>query len=163
MALFTPIIDPNAIKLVRLSADEPLGCTAPRPFTLDDHQWPTAEHYYQAMKYPGRPRFDDIRQASSVELARKLGRGWLKRKRDDWAKVRTVVMTRALYTQCHANPDFAAALLATGDKPLVEVSQYDYFWGIGRDQRGENHYGKILTKLRDKLREERAGSAQVSP
>jgi hypothetical protein len=69
-------------------------------------------------------------------------------------------MTRALYTQCHAYPDFAAALLATGDRPIVETAQYDYFWGVGRDQRGENHYGKVLMKLRDKLRAEQDSTRQ---
>jgi hypothetical protein len=154
MALFTPLIDPDAVQIFRLEASEVLGCAAPRPFSLDGYDWPTAEHYYQAMKYPERPRFHDILKAPTVELARKHGRGWLKRKRADWSKVRTVVMTRALYTQCHAYPEFAAALLATSDKPIVEIAQYDYFWGVGRDQRGENQYGKILVKLREKLRNE---------
>lgn len=155
MALFGPTIDPGAIQIFRLEESEILGCAAPRPFTLDGYEWATAEHYYQAMKYPERPRFMDILKAPTVTLARKHGRGWLKRKRADWPQVRTVVMTRALYTQCHTYPEFAAALLATGDKPIVEIAQYDYFWGVGRDQRGENQYGKILMKLRDKLRNEK--------
>jgi predicted NAD-dependent protein-ADP-ribosyltransferase YbiA (DUF1768 family) len=37
---------------------------------------------------------------------------------------------------------------------LVESSNYDYFWGCGRDRRGENMYGKVLMNVREKLREE---------
>lgn len=153
MSFLSPLIAPDAVQIFRLTETEALGCAMPRPFDLDGHRWPTAEHYYQAMKYPDRPRFNDILQAPTVALARKHGRGWLKRKRSDWPQVRTTVMTRALYTQAQIYPDFAEALLATGDRSIVEISQYDYFWGVGRDQRGDNHYGKILMKLRDKLRE----------
>jgi len=62
-----------------------------------------------------------------------------------------VVMTRAIYTQCQMYPEFSEALLATGDKKIVDVSQYDYFWGLGRDLRGENQYGKMLMAVREKI------------
>ena len=154
MALFKAPVAPDAIQIFRLIETDVLGCTISRPFALDDYEWPTAEHYYQAMKYPGRPRFHDIRTAPTVELARKHAHGWLKRKRKDWSAVRTTVMMRALYTQAQIYNDFKTALLATGEKPIQEVAQYDYFWGTGRDQRGENQYGLLLMKLRDKLRAE---------
>ncbi|MGD8176249.1 NADAR family protein [Marinimicrobium sp. ARAG 43.8] len=103
------------------------------------------------MKYPGRPRADAIRNAATAEQARKIGRGWLKRPRKDWEKIRTVAMTRAIYTQCQVHPDFAEALLATGEEDILEVSLYDYFWGLGRDLRGQNQYGKVLMAVRDKI------------
>lgn len=155
MTLFAPTENENEfVQVWRLDPEDPLGCAALRPFELEDQRWPTAEHYYQAMKYPGRPRFAEIRQAPDAATARKLGRGWLKRPRSDWKKIRTVVMTRALYIQCRTHADFAEALLGTGDQPIREMSQYDYFWGRGRDQRGHNHYGRVLMDIRRKLREE---------
>jgi predicted NAD-dependent protein-ADP-ribosyltransferase YbiA (DUF1768 family) len=36
----------------------------------------------------------------------------------------------------------------------VETTLYDYFWGLGRDQRGHNTYGAVLTDVREKLQEE---------
>ncbi|MFC3851819.1 NADAR family protein [Salinispirillum marinum] len=159
MALFPPTHDENSVLIQRLDPQEPLGCAIIRPFTLDGHEWPTAEHYYQAMKYPDRPRFQQILAAPDVETARKIGKGWLKRPRSDWKSVRTIVMTRAIYTQCHTYPDFADALLETDDRPLMETAQYDYFWGIGRDQRGQNQYGKVLMNVRTKLRSERQSVA----
>lgn len=155
MGLFESTDNENAIQVSRLQPDEILGCAIPRQFLLDGHPWPTAEHYYQAMKYPGRALADSIRTAETVELARKRGRGWFKRPRKDWDKVRIAAMTRAIYTQCHTWPEFAEALLATGEAPIIEVSLYDYFWGVGRDHRGENRYGKLLMDVREKLRQER--------
>lgn len=154
MSLFEASSNEKALQISRLDPTEVLGCAIARQFLLDGHPWPTAEHYYQAMKYSGQDRALAIREAGSVRQARKLGRGWFKRKRPDWEKVRVVVMTRAIYTQCRTWPEFAEALLATGDSEILEVSNYDHFWGIGRDQRGDNHYGKILMDVRAKLRTE---------
>jgi ribA/ribD-fused uncharacterized protein len=67
-------------------------------------------------------------------------------------------MTRAVYIKCRTHPEIAEALLATGDQVLVESSNYDYFWGCGRDRRGENMYGKVLMNVREKLRDEQQGS-----
>lgn len=38
---------------------------------------------------------------------------------------------------------------------LMENSQYDYYWGCGRDRLGHNAYGKVLINVRKKLREEK--------
>ncbi|MGB1090832.1 MAG: NADAR domain-containing protein, partial [Oceanobacter sp.] len=45
-------------------------------------------------------------------------------------------------------------LLDSGDIEIKEVSQYDYFWGCGRDLRGQNAFGKMLMDIRAKLKEE---------
>jgi ribA/ribD-fused uncharacterized protein len=55
--------------------------------------------------------------------------------------------------KCRSHAEVASALLKTGDKTIVENSQYDYYWGCGRDGRGENRYGKILMDIRTKLSE----------
>ena len=60
-------------------------------------------------------------------------------------------MTRALYTKVQMYEDVRNALLETRDNLIIETSQYDYFWGIGRDLRGHNHLGKIWMKIRDKI------------
>ena len=31
---------------------------------------------------------------------------------------------------------------------------YDYYWGVGRDGRGHNVFGKVLMAVRDKLMQE---------
>ena len=44
--------------------------------------------------------------------------------------------------------------METEEKDLAERGFTDYFWGCGRDGRGDNHYGKLLMRVRDKLRQE---------
>jgi len=122
------------------------------PITLDDKTWPTAEHYFQAMQFTSTVYQEKIRCATSTEHAIKLGKSWFKKKRSDLAQVKTTLMTRALYIKCRTYPDVAQRLLETSDIRLVENSQFDYYWGCGRDHRGENHYGKILMNVRDKLK-----------
>jgi ribA/ribD-fused uncharacterized protein len=65
-------------------------------------------------------------------------------------------MTRGIYIKCRTHQDIAQMLLETGNDEIMENSQYDYYWGCGRDLRGENAYGKILMDIRQKLRSETA-------
>ena len=50
-------------------------------------------------------------------------------------------------------------LLDSGDEPIRDTSLYDYFWGTGRDQGGENRFGEVLMAVRNRLREELASDA----
>ncbi len=153
-----PDLDADSLYLHRTDPDELLGSYSDWSFDLEGVSWPTVEHYFQAMKFHDHDlkHFEKIRTAASPKKARQLGRSRLHKLRKDWHKVRRVVMTRALYTRCKANPEVAKALLDTGEQRLVEASQYDYFWGCGRDRRGENQYGEVLMDVRKRLREENA-------
>ena len=110
------------------------------------------------MKFEDEDYREQIRQASHPKKARKLGRSRRKKIRSDWSKVKQVVMTRGVYTRCRTYPHLAQQLLAAGDRKLVENSQYDYYWGGGRDRRGRNAYGKVLMNVRSKLMEEIAAA-----
>lgn len=148
--------DSNAIYLSRTDVNEPLASFSRFSFVLDDAEWPSVEHYFQAMKYEDPVYREVIRGAPHPRKARKLGRSRFKRIRSDWKKVRRVVMTRAVYIRCRTHAEVAERLLATGDQRLVESNAYDYFWGCGRDRRGTNTYGEVLMDVRRKLREEAA-------
>lgn len=136
--------------------DEPLGRVALRSFELEGVTWPTAEHYLQAMRFEREADREAVRQAPTLERARKLAGGWFKKKRPNWKAEQPVLMSRALYTQCLTYPEMAQALLDTGDQVLLEDSQFDYYWGIGRDRRGDNHYGQVLMNIRERLRQRAA-------
>ncbi|AWB69055.1 DUF1768 domain-containing protein [Saccharobesus litoralis] len=127
--------------------------TSNHAFELEGVNWPSVEHYYQAMRFSDESYREQIRQAD-LKQAIKLGKAWFKKKRSDWKKVETVVMTRALYTKFKTHPELSDSLLATGEEKLIESSLYDHFWGCGRDQRGDNHYGQVLMNIRAKLRQE---------
>ncbi|MDX1453013.1 MAG: NADAR family protein [Oleiphilaceae bacterium] len=151
-----PDLDADSIYLHRTNPDEMLASFSPWSFKLEGREWPTVEHYFQAMKFHDHDlkHFQRIGDTPDPLKARKLGRSRLHRVRKDWKQVRRVVMTRALYTRCKTHPEVAKALLDTGERRLVEATQYDYYWGCGRDRRGENQYGELLMDVRRRLREE---------
>lgn len=144
----------NSLYLSRADVNEDLGTYSKHPFELDGKEWLSVEHYYQAMKFSDEGYQEKVRHARNPRQARKFGRNRFKKIRGDWRKVKVVFMTRAVYIKCRTYPYIAQRLLATGEKRLVENSQYDYYWGCGRDRRGENRYGRILMDVRNKLREE---------
>ncbi|MDX1692869.1 MAG: NADAR family protein [Ketobacteraceae bacterium] len=147
--------DTDVLYFSRSDAEEIFGAWSKHGFVLEDREWPSVEHYYQAMKFEDRAYQDKIRQAAHPREARKLGRRRFRKIRRDWKKVKSLYMTRALYTKCRAHPDIAKALLETGNKKLVENSVYDYYWGCGRDRRGTNMYGQVLMNVRAKLNSEK--------
>ncbi len=152
MTLF-PNYDDTALYFSMVDEQGPWSRRSIKPFPLDGREWQTAEHYYQAMRFADEVNVAAVCDAHSAQDAVRLGKGWFKRKRRDWKALRVTMMTRAIYTQCQIYPDMARALLETDEQILVESSQYDYFWGCGRDRRGSNHYGKILMNIRAKLSE----------
>ena len=153
MNLFAAV-DTDAIFFNRLDANELLGTCSKHSFELEDSVWLSAEHYYQASKYRGSLR-DKIRACENPEQAIKLGRGIFRKKRSDWNKIRDVIMTRAMYCKCKTHTEVEQALLATENRPLANNTFGDYYWGVGRDGRGENRFGKILQNVRQKLRDEK--------
>ncbi len=144
----------NAIYLSRVDVNEPLSSFSRHGFELDGEFWPSVEHYFQGMKFESPDEREKVRLTDHPSKARRLGRSRFRKIRKDWSKVRRVMMTRAVYTKCRTHPEVAERLLATGEALLVENSQYDYFWGCGRDRRGHNTYGKVLMDVRSKLLEE---------
>jgi ribA/ribD-fused uncharacterized protein len=65
-------------------------------------------------------------------------------------------MSKALRAK-FAAPALKTLLLSTGERPLVEDSPYDRYWGAGKDGRGKNRLGALLMELRDELRKEGPG------
>jgi ribA/ribD-fused uncharacterized protein len=143
----------EAVFVSRSDPTNPLASYSKHGFELDGSDWPSAEHYYQAMKFEDPALQEQIRLAphpkEAAALAKKHKRAW----RKDWKKLRRTAMTRAVYIKCRTHEEVAKALLRTRDRRLVENSQFDYFWGCGRDGRGDNVYGEILMDVREKLRD----------
>ncbi len=146
--------EPERLTLSRLDPTHPLAAYSRHGFELDGAEWPSVEHYYQAMKFADADYREQIRSARHPADATKLGKSKKHGRRKDWDKVKETYMTRGTYIKCRTHPDVTQALLATGNVQIVETSAYDYYWGCGRDLRGENVYGKVLMNVRERLRKE---------
>ncbi len=148
----------NALLFSRFDVEHPLAPAAAHPFVLEDAQWQTAEHYYQSNKFTDSVYRQQIAAAATARQAHKLGNAWFRRKRSDFAQVRATLMTRALYSVVQQHEAVRDYLLASGEQLIAETSTFDPYWGISRDQRGENRLGKIWMNIRTRLR---AASAET--
>ena len=144
----------QANRFSRLDENHLLSSVSSHGFELEEQFWPTAEHYYQAHKFEGLPLAQSIIAVNTGVEAHKLGNQWFKRKTKGWKNNRRLWMTRALYRKTQEHTEVREALLATGDDLLIETSLYNHFWGIGRDQRGENTMGKIWMDIRKKIQDD---------
>jgi ribA/ribD-fused uncharacterized protein len=152
--LFQPP-EPEPLYVSRSDESSLLSSHSRHGITLDDEDWPTVEHYVQAMKFTDPAQRTAIRETATPAEARKLAEAHPRAVRKDWKKIRQTIMTRGLYIKCRTHPEVAKALLMTRMQKLVERSMYDYYWGCGRDGRGHNTYGKVLMAVRKRLETEK--------
>jgi len=120
---------------------------------LDNHSWPTVEHYFQAQKHIGTPRYKAILKASTPKIAATLGRERDKPLRADWEIVKDDIMRKAVKRKFQSHADIRKILLSTGIEEIIEDSPKDSYWGIGPDDNGKNILGKILMETREYLKE----------
>ncbi len=116
--------------------------------------WPTVEHYFQAQKFPGAESAayrEKIRTAKTPKEAKALGRTRGIPIRPDWEEVKEDIMLTALRKKFAAGK-LRELLLATGDRPLVEASPFDRYWGCGRSGRGRNRLGQLLMQVRAEIK-----------
>lgn len=121
--------------------------------------YPTLEHAYQATKCIKVEDREKIRNSKTPSIAKKLGRldNYEIEKRKDWKDVSLEIMQELLEIK-FSDPILKEKLLKTGDMYLIEGNNWnDKFWGcVWNDNigiwEGENHLGKLIMKVRDKLK-----------
>jgi len=74
--------------------------------------------------------------------------------RENWEEIKLDVMYDGLKAKFEQNEDLKTSLLETDKKQLVFDLKKDNYWGIGKNNKGENMLGKLLMKLRTNLKEE---------
>ncbi|UVO55921.1 NADAR family protein [Sphingomonas sp. SUN039] len=128
------------------------------PVIVNGHSIKTVEALYQACRFPHLPEIQQmILDEASPMTAKMRSKPYRSQSRPDWDDVRVAVMKWVLRVKLAQNwTRFSALLLDTGDRPIVEDSRKDDFWGATTqdDDRfaGRNVLGRLLMELRDKLR-----------
>jgi len=125
--------------------------------SLDGRIWPTTEHYFQAQKFVGTPRYDQIANAATPRIAADLGRDRGLLLRADWEQVKDEVMLKCVREKVLQHVEIKKLLLSTGDAEIIEDSPIDSYWGCGKDGLGRNQLGKTLMVIRDELSDTEEG------
>lgn len=118
----------------------------------------TSEALYQACRFPHRPELQaKIIEQVSPMTAKMVGKPYRDDSRPDWDRVRTKIMRWCLRVKLAQNYQaFSELLLSTGDRPIVEQSRKDDFWGAkpidGDGLIGCNILGRLLMELRETVR-----------
>lgn len=114
--------------------------------------YPSTEHAFQASKSLERSERLYIAEAPTASEAKRRGRA-LKPIRSDWEQVRLKIMEDLLEIKFR-QPLLRRRLLNTGRANLIEGNTWgDIFWGVCAGV-GENHLGRLLMKIRDRIRKE---------
>lgn len=128
----------------------------------------TSEALYQACRFPHNPELQHLIIGERSPMAAKMrGKPFRSQTRADWDEVRVAVMRWCLRVKLLQNwATFSKLLAETGDRPIVEQSRKDRFWGavpIDSDAlEGQNVLGRLLMELRE-LSASSASPSGISP
>ena len=114
----------------------------------------TTEALYQACRFPHMPEVQrEIIGQYSPMTAKMKSKPHRKDSRPDWDDVRYKVMRWCLRVKLAQNyEEFGRLLLATRDRPIVEQSRKDDYWGakladeVGDTLVGQNVLGRLLIR-----------------
>lgn len=131
----------------------------------------TTEALYQACRFPHRPEIQrEIIGQYSPMTAKMRSKPHRKDSRLDWDEVRYKVMRWCLRVKLAQNyEEFGRLLLATRDRPIVEQSRKDDYWGAkltgetGDTLIGQNVLGRLLMELRERLKNDADGAMKAVP
>jgi ribA/ribD-fused uncharacterized protein len=118
------------------------------PVIYEGIAYPTAEHAYQAQKYPRaqRPR---IAMLPTPGAAKKMGRLALLPK--NWEDTKYDIMYRVVKAKFGGSFELAELLRKTDSLRLVETNEWgDCYWGVCGGI-GFNKLGEILMRVRSEL------------
>jgi ribA/ribD-fused uncharacterized protein len=129
---------------------------SPHRVIWDGLAYPTALHLHEALKFLGhRPDIaEQIRMCGSVHEVYPLTAKYVGLQRPDWGERFLPLMHEVLFAKFRQHPDLRIMLLGTGNADLEYADPVDNYWGSGADGRGANQLGKVLTHVRERLRED---------
>lgn len=124
------------------------------PVLMNGKTWPTSEHYFQAQKFEDKAYQEKIRKSLSPMKAAELGRSRRLKIKRNWDRQKENVMFEVVLAKFKQHEELKELLISTEGAELIEHTENDHYWGDGGNGEGKNKLGKILMKVRDKLRKE---------
>jgi ribA/ribD-fused uncharacterized protein len=133
------------------------------PLKVNGIQILTSEALYQACRFPHLPDIqENIIKEKSPMSAKMAGKPHRINSRADWDDTRIKIMRWCLSIKLAQNfTAFGSLLESTFNRPIVEDSSKDDFWGAIRDKKdegiliGTNALGRLLMELRQSYNEKR--------
>lgn len=121
------------------------------PVRFEGITYPSVEHAYVAAKTLVQSERVHISHIGTAREVKAYGRKL--KLRPDWEQVKLSIMEELVRQKFTRWPGLQQMLLDTGDQGLIEGNWWgDTFWGIDlKTQKGKNHLGKILMKVRSEL------------
>lgn len=125
------------------------------PVVVNDLLFRTNEALYQSCRFPEFSAFQqEIIDQKSPMAVKYISRKHRSYTRSDWELVKVNVMRWCLKVKlAYHQETFGEILLSTGDKPIVERSRIDQFWGAKSSDKitliGGNVLGRLLMELRE--------------
>ncbi|MDD3900676.1 MAG: NADAR family protein [Fermentimonas sp.] len=133
-------------------------------FDLEGITWTSVEQYYQYQKSEnkeyrrlilGAKNAATIKQLSDSRIGNKYqsDKSWFKQNpkdfRSNWKSVKYEIMKKAVEAKFQQNEKLKNRLIATQNSEIIEDSKWDFYWGTGHNNSGENNLGKILMQKRE--------------
>ncbi len=128
------------------------------PLRVNDTRILSSEALYQACRFPNLPKVQRVIIAEQSPMTAKMrGKPYRSQSRPDWDSVRVKIMRWCLRVKLAQNWDrFSELLLQTNDRPIVEQSRKDDFWGAKAIDNetliGMNVLGRLLMEVREEIR-----------
>ncbi len=123
-----------------------------KPLIYQGIEYYTAENVYQAMKLP-KDEVEKRRYIASLDPYGAKREGRKLQIRSDWDEIKLDVMEYVLRFKFAPGTSWHRKLMAIeGD--IVELNNWnDEYWGVSvKTNRGQNHLGKLLMKLREEFK-----------
>lgn len=161
--------------VVFLKTDAPFGglsnMAGGYPIHVNGVRILTSEALYQVCRFPHLPDVQKLIIGQISPMTAKMrSKPYRKDSRPDWDQVRVRIMRWSLRMKLANNWNtFSALLLKSGDRPIVEESRKDAFWGAkvvddGDTLVGMNVLGRLLMELREQVKQQgRDAALDIAP
>ena len=129
------------------------------PIILNGEKILSSEALYQSCRFPHKPDIQKMIIAQKSPMTAKMwSKSFLQETRKDWPLIRVKVMRWCIQMKLAQNfALFGRLLLSTEEKPIVEESIRDEFWGAKPFGNGTlvgmNVLGRLLMELRQQCKE----------